>query len=364
MSHLFFLQFYRSDGKLGKLGFFITAVLGIYTHYFFIFLLITQALFLIYHYIRKRRLQPHLARFHTRFVMSYVGLKMVVLLFLPWLIYVVQLGLAANTQPLIPLPTSFSRLQVYLNFLIGFQSQPVLSLILSLWPLLLMALFFIFTRKLSVSLERIDYFVIVSFVPVILVFLFSFIKPIFLPRYLIIVVPTLFTLLGWVFVNINQRAISVVTMSMLLIMPFSLNIQDTSHASPVQEDYKDVVDYIMAEASPHDIVAVSAPFTVYPIEYYYSGLARIDTIPHWNRYIQGPIPPFTQATLETQINNYAQIYNRVFVVLSYDQGYQALLVDYMDHHYQLLTDKQFAANINVRVYQLRYDTKAQQILQN
>lgn len=361
LSHYFFLHFLHSRGITHKLGYLIVSVLGMYTHYFFTFLLITQLFFLIHFYFKNRQQRHFLPPSYRRLSKNYVFvMALLLLIYAPWVFYVMQLGVAAYTQPLITQPTSFNLLQIYLNFLVGFQHQTIQSLVISVWPLFLMVLFFVFTKKLKISMARVDYFLVVSFLPVLLVYLLSFYRPIFLPRYLIFVVPSLFTLLAWILINFGKRFMSVLVIGTLILMLLSLNFQNRSLLTPVKEDYRDTVSYIQAYATPQDIVAVTAPFTIYPIEYYYSGLARLDTIPSWNRYLQGPIPSFSLSALEQQIQQYALVYNRLFVILSYDQGYEASVIDYLDHHYERLNSIDYPAAINVRVYKLRYDTQTVQ----
>jgi uncharacterized membrane protein len=357
LNHLYFLRFFNSRGDKAKFGYFATALLGIYSHYFFGFLLVSQGLYVMAYFIKRLWQKKAVRKAHWSFFIKYILiLFMFITCFIPWILFVIRLGSAENTQPLIPKPTAFNLIQVYINFLLGFQSQAIQSLAVSLWPLFLMILFFLFTRKLSIRLAKIDYFVLTTFFPVILVYLLSLYKPIFLSRYLIIVTPSLFVLLAWILRNFEAKLISGISISMLLLMLFSLNYQDKSELNPVKEDYRDVASTISNLVTPQDIVVLSAPFTTYPVEYYYRGKARIDTIPSWNRYVKGSIPKFTTVSLAQQIGGYSTIYNRMFLVLSYDQGYQNEIIDYMDHHYQLMAKHRYPSNINVRVYQLRYDT--------
>lgn len=356
INNLMFIRLVKSRGESSKISYFVASILGLYTHYFFIFLLLSQAFYLFAYFliriwktkISKTRLRSLL------YIFIYLG-SIIFLAFLPWLVYVYKLGTAAYTQPLIPPPTTYSIVQIYLNFMVGFQNQTIQSVAISLWPLFFAIMLFIFTHKLDIRMRMVDYFVTVSFLPVILVFFLSFYRPIFLPRYLIFIIPTLFTLLAWLLINFGRELKSKLVVATILIMLLSLNFQDRSFATPVKEDYKNVVSTIQSNATPYDVVVVSAPFTSYPIEYYYSGLTRIETTPLWNRYITGPIPPYSENNLATQMNNYTKKYNRIFLVLSYDQGYQQKVVDYMDKNFKLLDKQDFASNINLRIYQLRYD---------
>jgi hypothetical protein len=343
----------ESKGRSMKLTYLIIACLGIYTHYFFFFVLGSQAIYVIYQLYKAK---PEEKKIWRRFLYKYTGINLVLILtFLPWIWYVYRLGLASNTQPLIPRPSSISLLLLFVNFIVGFHTATVQSLLLALWPLLLLAIFLIFSRKIKKPLKRTDYFFMMSLMPVFLVYLVSFVKPIFLPRYLIIVVPTLFTLMAWLLSNLGNKLLSGTTTAVLAVMMLSLNFQNIAINTPVKEDYRTVVEEITQKATPFDIVAVTAPFTIYPLEYYYNGLARLDTIPHWNRYVQGPIPPFTTDELQKQVNEYAKIYNRMFVILSYDQGYQQDIINFLDQHYELLGNKRYQASIQMRVYKLRYD---------
>jgi len=84
----------------------------------------------------------------------------------------------------------------------------------------------------------------------------------------------------------------------LTVMFLLLLNQNISASTPVKENYKGVADYLNLHVKPDDIIALSAPFTIYPIEYYYKGQAGIDTIPKWNRFAHGPIPSFHRIYLK------------------------------------------------------------------
>ena len=308
----------------------------------------SQIIFVGYYFFKKANKINFLARY---LILNLIGLNG----WLPWLVYVYKLGLAANTQPLIPPPTSFNLLQIYLNFVVGFPDLSIQALAISLWPLFLTILFLVFTRKLNYQMKRADYLVINSFIPVVLVYLISFYRSIFLPRYLILIAPALFILLAWILANFGRRMISPATVLILLIMVVALNLQNNSTNSPIKENYQGVVDTINLDATPRDLVAVTAPFTLYPVEYYYQGLAKMESIPNWNRYIQGPIPQFNRNIFQQEIQSDAKVYDRLFLITSYDQGYQTQIVNYLDKNYQRLYLANYSANIQLRIYKLRYD---------
>lgn len=364
LSHVFFIRFVRTRGRSSKISYLLSSILGIYTHYFFVFLLITQVVFLIalrilrkdYEFGVKNRLQFPANRFARLLATHLMLLIIAALFFLPWIIYFIHMGGAANTQPLIPPPTSYTIFQSFVNFLFGFQSNSLQSIIISLWPIFVLSLFIFFTKNEKESVVYSSYFALATFLPIILVFIASFIRPIFLSRYLILVTPTLFFLIAWMTSGYRKRGSQLLLSFMLLIMFILLVYQNISTTTPVKENYQGVANYLQIRAAADDIIAISAPFTIYPIEYLYQGNTKIDTIPQWDRYAHGAIPTYTHAALVNQINSYKLLYTHIFVVLSYDQGYEKDIIYYLDKHFKRNDLKTFSPGLMVREYQLRYDT--------
>ncbi len=105
-----------------------------------------------------------------------------------------------------------------------------------------------------------------------------------------------------------------------------------------------------------DVIAVSAPFTIYPIEYYYKGQASLTTIPAWNRFVPGSLPSFEESKLPQYAAETNRQYRKVWLILSFDQGYQEQIRKYYSDRYQELSRHQFSSNITAYEYRLRYDT--------
>lgn len=362
LNHLFFLRVIRSQGIKGKLGYFISLLLGLYTHYFFLFLVFTQGIYILMRWVVQARKQKNQNESFVAVMLRESRLPVTLfslmlggaLFFIPWVAYVFLTGGASQTQPLIPPPTTFNVLQTFINFIFGFQPDNIQGILISLWPLSVLILFFVFTKRNRVTMKNIDYFVLVTFLPVIVVFLISFIRSIFLSRYLILVTPTFFFLIAWILMHYTKRVATYVIVGILVLMTGFYIYQNTSSQTPVREDYKSTTQYLSSHAKPSDIILVSAPFTVYPIEYYYTGTARIATIPEWDRYKRGSIPPFSLTDLEKSMNQYKKDYYHVYLVLSYDQGYEKTIRKYFDR-YQLLMHERFSEGLEVREYRLRYD---------
>ena len=104
------------------------------------------------------------------------------------------------------------------------------------------------------------------------------------------------------------------------------------------------------------MIVLSAPFTVYPVQYYYRGPAPITTLPVWNQYAYGPIPPFSEQTFPQDLTQVTANSQNVYLLLSYNQGYEAIIHTYFDSHYQRIYQEKYSTDLNLYVYKLRYDT--------
>lgn len=358
-SHYFFLQLLNSNGKKGSLGYFFATLAGIYTHYFFFLLLLTQCLYLIKHFYEKFRETNNFKLFFQYYSGELSGflspIFLAVFLFTPWIIYFIMLGSASNTQPFILPPSSITLFQTMVNYFFGLQDPVIQAVLVSLWPLAVVPLFFLFSkREKKIRFKYLAYFLTSSFLPIILVFIISFIRPIFLSRYLILVTPSLFMLFAWILENISFRASRIIIIIVAFVMFCSVLYQNQSAGTPVKENYKAVTDYLNKQAQPGDIIAVSPPFTVYPLMYYYTGHTRMTSIPEWDLYKIGPIQKFTTANMVSQINSYKSVDRNIYIVFSYDQGYEKKIKQYMDNHYLRLIAKKFSPGLELRAYKLRY----------
>jgi mannosyltransferase len=344
--------------------YFLSSIFGLYTHYFFIFLLISQFLFMLGRFVYQlyinrrnnsvlfRKVLVNLLLFFFQFcILQAISFSFLI----PWLLYVYSLGSAANTQPQIPPPTGYSLLQAFSLFLFGFQPQGLQSIFISFWPLVVMLFLFIFTQRREKSMPEINYIVTVTFLPVVLVFLISFFRPIFLVRYLILVTPTLFFLLSWFLMNYSKKLSLYLSSFLIIVLVGLLLSQNLSAQTPAKENYKQATDYLEIHAKPQDIIVVSAPFTIYPVEYSYNGQSKIETIPEWNRFSGSGIAPFNEDALIQQIERYKRQYHSMYVILSYDQGYQDELVGYLDNNLERLDLQQLSEDLEIRVYRLKYD---------
>lgn len=346
ISHFYFMNLIESKGKKGWLGYTLSAMVGVYTHYIFIFSLLAQGIYFLY----KRK------AFIAGTLRKFIGLAILLIVELtPWFLYFRSLGSASNTSPNLPLPSTVDFFNVYSQFSFGFQNDSANTLIASTWPLLVIVSFL--SVKYGHRLDKkMGYMLIAAFLPVLLVFGLSYVvTPFFLGRYLSAGVVPLTIIVVW-FISHYQKKVSLAASTLMvgLVIFFSLQ-QYFSGSTPVKEDFHAAASYLDSHAKAHDVVILSAPFSVYPLEYYYNGEAAIRTLPIWNRSIPGPIPAFEPAKLESEVNTLKANHQYAYVLFSFDQGYQEQIFQYYERHFERVSSKQFSPNVELYVYRVGYD---------
>lgn len=348
VNQIFFLLIVKGKPerhKLHWLGYFFSALLGMYTHYFFAFVLATEGIY----YVVYRKIFPK-GSFRNFLTIAII----LVALFIPWLYYVHVLGgLGANTTPKLAPPSTVNVFNTFTNFLFGFQTDLLNTVILSAWPFLTLLLLFALQKNKKVGADAV-FFMAIVILPIIAAAALSHImEPFFLSRYFIGVLPSFCIAVAW-FLSLYPRSASAFAKTALAAaMVVALQLQTASPMSSIKEDYSGVAAYVSANASSRDVVALSTPFTVYPFEYYYSGDASLTTLPIWNRLKSGAIPDFTAGTLSTDLATFKN-YDELWLVLSYDQGYEQQLRIYMDTHYQRIYEEMFSPDLTLYVYKLGY----------
>ena len=345
----FFVKIMRSSGSLRWVWWTLTGILGIYTHYFFVFVLLTECIAALV--LRKKLLDPHALR------NVIIGGGIIALSLVPWLYYVFQLGFASNTQPALGVPTAGDLFDTYVQFIFGFQVPLVNTLIISLWPVLVLLAFFALQRSQKKVPPEITLFVFLAVIPVISAFIISVtIRPFYLSRYLIIALPAVFIFVAWVLTRYRPWIAQTVRILLSVAVVVLFIVQIINPNTPVKEDYQEAVAYLDARTKPSDVVVLAAPFTIYPVEYYYKGNAKLTTQPIWNRFESGSVPAYDAGSVALQTSQNVAAYQNAWLVLSYDQGYNKKLKDYYDSHYQKLSERVFSPGLTVYEYRIRYDT--------
>lgn len=345
LSHIFFLRLQRGQRQGSLAAYLMVAVVGSLTHYFFLTVLLTQFIFMALY--RKRFAPGSVKRI-------LIGMAAATVSLVPWVWFVKTLSQASNAKPSLPEPSSVDVFQAFSQFFVGFQDDGLNAVVLSLWPVTVLLGFLALRRHRKAPTEA-SYMFLAVIVPVVAAFAVSLlVTPVFLSRYLIVSLPPLYLAFGWLVSGYSlwtKRILVSVTVAAMLV---TLIQQAVSPAVPVREDYRAAAEYLERNATSEDVVMISAPFTVYPMEYYYQGKAHIETLPIWDRYSYGPIPPFSAARLPEEVKQAQGEYVRGFLLLSQDQGYEKELRTYFDSHFERLEQKEFSPGLTMAVYKFRY----------
>jgi mannosyltransferase len=347
LNQYFFVRLFNDrDSDNVWIGYAATALLGIYAHYFFFLNLVAQAIFC---FLRRPLFPPYALKRFT------IILTLLILAFIPWGWYVQSLGTVSYQEPALSAPTTINLFSTFSQFLFGFQSDHLNTFFLSLWPIALIMGFLTMRKNARLSPET-EYFTISLVAAIVLAFVASFIVPLFVSRYLIFTIPSLYLLLASIVSTYAPRFAKNVRWVLVFAMLAALVSEIANPAAPVKENYETAVAYINSNIAPQDALVVSAPFTIYPVEYYYRSTAPLSTIPVWNRYENGPIPAFTANELPTDAKALANDHQNLWLLLSYDQGYEEQIRLYFDQHYQRTFEKNFSPDLTLYIYKLRYDT--------
>ncbi len=345
----FFIRLYQTTDVERRrrywVWYIVVSLFGIFTHYFFMFSIVAQGIFYLFN---RGLFQPGDFK---KFIGIIGGL---LLAFSPWIYYVLHLGAISNSSPLLQTPNSVNIFNTFSQFLFGFQADYVNTILVSLWPLLVLFAFFGLQKQKKTAPDTI-YLITALIVPMALTFLVSIaFRPLYLSRYLILSLPPLYLVIIGFFQTLPPRLKKVFEIVFVVIMLVTLFVEAFSALTPVKENYKGATDYLTTHASADDVIVVSAPFTIYPVDYYYKGPSSITTLPIWDRSKYGPVPAFDEAKLPGEVKEIAGSHQNLWLLLSYDQGYQETVRLYFDTHYQRLEMKNFSPGLDLYEYKMRY----------
>lgn len=346
LNQYFFLKIYKRATPAAWMWFTVTAVLGLYTHYFFFLILLTNILFYLY----NRR------DFEVGSLYKFFNVLAVLLVtFLPWVVFVTYLGEASNSSPMLIAPTTINIFNTFSEFLFGFQTDHLNTILVSLWPLTILFVFLALRKNNKITPETI-YLLFAFLLPNVVAFIVSVaIRPIYLTRYLIFTMPSMYFIISWLISTYPRKLAIIVRTVLITVMSLMLIGEAVSATTPVKENYREAVRYLEENSAPSDIIVVSAPFTMYPVLYYYNGPSALSTLPIWDMNKHGPIPPYSEEKLPEEVEALVRDHTYLWLLLSYDQGYQEKLRLYFDTNFERTYMRQFSPGLTLFQYKLRYD---------
>ncbi len=349
LNQLFFIRIWNNKRDIqynyNWLLYMITTWIGVYTHFFFSFILFVQAIFYFTH-----------IKFFPKKSFIKLSLTAIVSLFMlgVWF-YLRSVVGSSNSAPLLIPPSSVDVFNVFSNIFIGFQPVTLNTFFLSLWPVIILISFTMLTKHRDMKAVT-KYLLMSVIIPITLVFIVSStIRSLFLSRYLIIITPSVIILFISFFTLYSKKTFKYF-ITILFVLTFGfLMFQFYSPDVPVNEDYRNATDYIEKKILPSDLFVVSAPFITYPVEYYYNGKARLTTFPVWNRYEENKkIPEFSEENMIQSFTDWSNRYTNFYILMSYDQGYEEKIRLYLDSNFERVEIKEFSPKLKLYIYKVKY----------
>lgn len=354
------------------LGYAISAALGLYTLYYFVFLLIVINVFFLLYSFSKKLLVRRLVTVNLLILIAY----------LPWL----PVAWRQATNPPVPpwraMPQLWSvLLESWTSLSLGQSVEPV-----AVWPILVITLGlaglglyqlarFRSTLPFSPGLLLLSY----TFGSLLLIYLLSFITPLYHVRYVFTYSPAFYILLGaglFGLATVTKRWMAtgvaglVVAASFYSIYQFHFNPQYHS------DDFRAAVDFIQNRWQPGDVILANAGY-IYPAFLYYAdSLANLQhrrLIPYAPPENEGdPLllqtgtvngPPdlgwddprsdfyaMPAADSFAALEQISRDYARLWLLRAYDTvtDPDALIRQWLAHHTTPIEDQSFSGTSNIR----------------
>jgi len=340
------LSYYALWGNHKKL-FIISMTLALYTHYFAVLILLAQLL--------PNLLRWKLKLFQKKTFSQYVNIDSIisdiksanifatpVLLFLPWLLYMIFVHDFSDNSFWIIRPPSFDLW--YIPFVLYTAYERVFGeyyhgnagyitfhtrLLILLYAVLFLPLIIKFQtlkRTIHHRHHRLAYYrdlVIWAFLPPTLLFVVSFVtNPIYLPRYFIFAVPGFLMLMGLLILSLLQNKkdwIHMLMGSVLFVMLFSMT-QEFNNLNLKYRKHRliaPLIEEIGAQVGPKDYVYVKSELDYYLVKYYIKNKSKQVKI-YQKTYDE--LPNFVGKVLipKQDVVGNLPVYPRKAFILSYD----------------------------------------------
>ncbi len=372
----------RPGATLFWVGYLICAAAGLYTLYYFAFLLMAlNLIFLLY------TLWPQLKR---RVLATLLTVNaFVIVAYLPWL----PIAWRQITNPPVPPWRNFSGLDFGPILL---ESWTALSLGQSVtpatgWPVLLLSLGlagagWLYLRRSPLlpeapvpPLSSVFFLVAYTFGPLLLIYLASFITPLYHVRYIFTYSPAFYILLGaglvWLTRRVDLWAACVAAAILLLASFYSIyQLQHNPRYQP--DDFRAAVNFIEARWQPGDVILVNAGY-VYTAFDYYNHLPQLErrrlvpyrrptdldhplllqtgTVNGWPELgwgdSQADFYPMSEAETAAALEQLTRDFARLWLLRAYDTVTDptAFIRNWLTQNTTPLEDEPFAGESNIRV---------------
>jgi hypothetical protein len=341
LNQLFFFRFLRRNHWADWAGYALTGGLGTLTHYCFGLSLLAQVWF----WFDNRK---NIAK-TTFWKLALVAVLLISLL-ASWTAFVRHVGKFGHMVPRHSVPTTVDLFNTFSHFLFGYQPDSLNALILAAWPVVAILLFMgVGDRSDRGRYAR--FFLLVAVIPLLVVFTASHIrKPFFLSRYFFFAAPAFLLFLSSALSTFSKTVTRLLCALVFSIVLFCAWSQSSNPQTKVKERYREAVEYITRESLPGDKLIVSAPFTIFPFEYYYKGNLPVGALPPLGN--DGASFTFRRTTIRSEIARTVEGFDRVWLIQSYDQGYETDLRYLFNNLYENLAVQEISAGLTVQLYKI------------
>lgn len=359
LSYYCFVKILKNNQRKYYLFYTLVNMIGIYIHYFFLYVLLVQIIF----FFSTWKISWHgesSGEEKKKMTIKFGVVAVVVMLtFAPWVFQLMTSHGSGSLAPNLQTPSSFNIFLSFFEFGFGYQPEEVTSTLMALWPLTILVGFLFLMKRERVS-SWMWLLVLGILVPMIATFIVSTMyTPMFLTRYLIVATPPLFIFLVWIISEMPKGirpALVYGGMSVLIVMLIN---QLTNPNIPAKENYRAAALYVSSEAKERDIVVLSPPYLTYPFLYYYQGGAQVTTLPIWDKR-KGSIPIITNERLEEDVKKTKANHRRIFLLVGEDLDGGWYVKEFLNKRLTKFEKKQFSEHLWLHVYQAEYSLGAEE----
>lgn len=288
----FMLRALKADRRSLWLGYVVTALASLYTHYYDVFIIIFENIYVFLVCWKDRRLLK-------RWILAQAILAT---LYLPYPLFI-SARVSTYQDATGVVPGLLGIIQQSLSaFAFGETLPGTFTAYLFPFLLLLLALGLVFAFRLD--RKAFAFLLLYTAVPILCLFLFTLWRPFFRVRYLIVMAPALYLGFAMGLVALTRlrwaRIVAVAAGLAVLLIPvvFSLSNYYFDPAYAKAADYRGLAAYLEAEAGPDDVIIENYPDPT--LSHYYSGPSQRLVLPHRSAVdAVGDLPVKRKATGKT-----------------------------------------------------------------
>lgn len=242
----------------------VQVILGMLTHYFMVFVVMSQILYLFMDRKKTQEIKKHIHSLTVSFFF-----------FLPWIIFVLISKPTIDNTFWISKPVPLTFIQLPAIILTGFEwdfwyknsllipVSIVLTIIIAIISSSLLR-----PGRIMHNNKHKSIMLLLSiwslFIPFFILCI-SFVKPLFIPRYLIFSTIGLLLLFSYLFPK-TKKSMEIVLLTGLLII--SLSYMQTQIHARKKANVREVAKIIKALITPNDVIYVTNEFNFHPLQYY------------------------------------------------------------------------------------------------